>query len=223
LYSQFICEGDICFDVGANIGNRVEALLDLKARVVAFEPQSSCCEALNLRFCRNPDFVLEPCALGHEVGQADLMQSDATTISSMSAEWIKAVQTTGRFTGHTWDNRTLVNVDTLDRMIVKHGIPKFIKIDVEGFEYEVLRGLSRPVSAVSLEFTPEFLDATYKCITHLASIGEIVADYSIGESMTLCNNKWQEPMKVFDEISALPNSQTLFGDIYIIFPNHQGK
>jgi FkbM family methyltransferase len=43
---------------------------------------------------------------------------------------------------------------TLDELIGKHGVPVFIKIDVEGFEEAVLQGLSQPVRALSFEFTP---------------------------------------------------------------------
>jgi hypothetical protein len=41
FYRNFIRNGDLCFDIGANIGTRTEAFLELGAKVVAVEPQRS--------------------------------------------------------------------------------------------------------------------------------------------------------------------------------------
>jgi hypothetical protein len=74
---------------------------------------------------------------------------------------------------------------TLDKLIEQFGIPSFIKIDVEGFEYEVIKGLSKPVKALSLEFTPEIIESTYKCINYLQQLGKINLNYSVFKTMSL--------------------------------------
>ena len=74
------------------------------------------------------------------------------------------IQTSGRFGDCQWNQTTTVSVTTLDSLFAEHGVPQFIKIDVEGFEYEVVSGLSQPIKALSMEFTPEFLDSTLKCL-----------------------------------------------------------
>lgn len=52
LYGQFIRPGDLCFDIGANLGNRVALFLALGATVVAVEPQEICTRVLQLKFGR---------------------------------------------------------------------------------------------------------------------------------------------------------------------------
>ena len=42
FYREFTGPGDLCFDVGANTGNRIDPLLQLGAKVVAVEPQKNC-------------------------------------------------------------------------------------------------------------------------------------------------------------------------------------
>ena len=67
---------------------------------------------------------------------------NAPTISTMSDKWIKD----GRFSNdYKWTKTQLVAVTTLDDLIKEYGSPKFCKIDVEGFEYPVLKGLTKPI------------------------------------------------------------------------------
>lgn len=218
FYSQFIHPGDLCFDVGANIGNRTELFLQLGAKVVSVEPQSACIRALRQRFGRNPNFILIPEALGSQPGKVEMyINSRENTISSFSKEWIDTVKQSGRFSGYLWNRKQVVKVNTLNHLIDKHGIPRFIKIDVEGYEYEVLKGLSKTVRGLSFEFTPEFLGTGIKCIKHLESLGEICLNYSLGESMQMALPEWVNSDKVIAELSKYQGDNRIFGDIYVKF------
>jgi hypothetical protein len=113
-------------------------------------------------------------------------------------------------TKFNWDTKVIVPVTTLDRLIEEYGQPAFCKIDVEGFEFEVLKGLSRPIRVVSIEFTPEFMDPAIDSINRLSSLGMIWFNYAIGEWMNLRLAKWVKADEIADVIRALPDG----GDVY---------
>lgn len=173
FYSQFISRGALCFDVGANRGNRVKIFLKLHENIVAIEPQNNCVKILRTGYGNNKRLTVVQKALGESEGEAEIMISNANSISSLSPEWVEAVRHSRRFSEYRWNMKQIVPLTTLDRLIEQYGTPSFIKIDVEGFEYQVIKGLSQPVKALSLEFTPEFIESTFKCIDHLQRLGDI--------------------------------------------------
>jgi FkbM family methyltransferase len=217
FYSQFLSAGDVCFDVGANFGNRAKVFLKLGATVVAVEPQNKCVRALKTMHEENNRLIVIQKALGALEGMAELMISRASTISSLSQEWIEAVKRSGRFSEYSWDRREIVNVTTLDRLIAEYGVPSFIKIDVEGFEYQVIIGLSKQVNAISFEFTPEMIETTIRCIEHLNSLGVIKLNYSIGETMKMSLDKWVNPKEMIELLSVYQKEKRMFGDVYVKF------
>lgn len=217
FYSQFISRNSLCFDVGANIGNRTKLFLEFGARVVAVEPQGRCAEVLTRTFGGNKDFFLVQKGLGAAEGIADLNISNADTISSISTDWINSVKQSGRFKNYSWDKKQQIMLTTLDTLIGQFGNPGFIKIDVEGYEYEVLKGLTQATGVISFEFTPEYLDATLMSLKHLQSIGEIQANYSLGESMELSLDHWISVDELVDRLKSYKDSNSVFGDVYVRF------
>ncbi len=220
FYRQFIEAGGCCFDIGANLGNRTRIFSQLvgpTGRVVAVEPQSFCMAVLRRAFGGERNVMLEHTALGAAEGTAEIRLSNETTVASMAADWIAAVRRTNRFGEATrWDDTETVSVTTLDRLIVVHGEPQFIKIDVEGFEKEVIAGLSRPLATcLSLEFTPEYLDGTVACLDHLGRLGGISCNYSLGESMQLALDRWCPAAELIERLARYRDDTEVFGDIYV--------
>jgi FkbM family methyltransferase len=213
FYSQFIREGDLVFDVGANVGDRTQLFSDLNATVVAVEPQTSCFRVLQETFGKDQRITLMNVALGPEEGTAEMMVSDVDVLSSLSPEWINTVTQSGRFSNITWERKETVRLTTLDKLIEVYGCPVFIKVDVEGFEYEVLRGLSRAVPAMSFEFTPEYFDSTFACIKHLQSLSAVEFNYSTGESLELAS-EWMSGEEIQKRLKVFSCDNVVFGDIY---------
>ena len=213
FYSQFINQGDLCFDVGANLGNKTETFLKLGATVVAIEPQSVCMQQLKKKYHKNSRVILIQKALGEKEGERELFLSPAHTISSMSKEWINSVKSSVRFRNYTWNKSVTVPMTTLDKLIEEIGKPSFCKIDVEGFEFQVLKGLSQPIRTLSFEFTPEFIDSAIHCIEHLSKIGLVKFNYSVGESMRLALPTWVTNDEMCKILTNLPD-KTIFGDVY---------
>jgi hypothetical protein len=142
-----------------------------------------------------------------------MLVSQARSISSLSKEWVNAVKSSGRFAAYSWDETLMVPVTTLDSLIQDFGLPCFCKIDVEGFEAEVLAGLSKPIEALSFEFTPELTKTTVGCVAHLAAIGAYEFNFDVNESMQLQLTSWVGPQEIIKELTAITDYR-LFGDVY---------
>jgi FkbM family methyltransferase len=210
FYRGFVEPGDLCFDIGANVGNRTELLQEIGARVVSVEPQGSCVDRLRQRFSDDEAVVIVPSAVGAAPGTAEIaVCEEDSTISTMSSRW----RNEGRFSDRTWTRTESVPVTTMDQLIEEHGSPSFCKIDVEGFEKQVLEGLSSPVRCVSFEFTREFLDDARACVGLLESLGPVEVNASFGESMDL-GEQWVDPDRIFSIVEGQPNDRD-WGDIYV--------
>jgi FkbM family methyltransferase len=214
LYTQFVPPGSVCFDVGANLGSRTKIFLHIGAKVVALEPQRACTMILRTVFAGRRGLTVLRKALGPSEGTGQLSISNANGISSMSTAWMNAVSQTGRFAGSRWNETRSVDVTTLDALIARYGVPSFIKIDVEGFEHEVLSGLSKPVPALSFEFTPEYLDAAQSCVTLLGKLGSYRFNYSLGESMKLELDQWVPARELMERLDGFRRDFVTFGDVY---------
>ena len=93
FYAQFMGPGDLCFDIGAHVGNRLFVWSRLGARVVAVEPQPLCLALLRRWYGRRPDVTLVDAAIGAEQGQGALWISpDTPTVTTLSQSWIESVQ-----------------------------------------------------------------------------------------------------------------------------------
>lgn len=211
FYSEFVAKGDLCFDVGANGGNRTEIFLQLGTSVVCVEPQHSCTEQLRKLFGQRPDVFIVEKAVGDHEGFAELAMCDeCSALSTLFDGWV----TEGRFAkDYHWTKTARVALTTLDALIAAYGIPQFCKIDVEGFELQVLRGLTRPIPFVSFEFTREFLENAERCSDHLLSAGLYAFQVSLGESMHFAFPQWVGRKELHDKLASLPGDM-LWGDIY---------
>jgi FkbM family methyltransferase len=212
FYAQFIRPGNLVFDVGANLGNRSKIFLQLGAHVVAFEPQVGCAALLSQMFKKNRRFRLVRKALGPTEGSAVMFICDSHTISSLSKDWIDATTRSGRFASSRWAGRQEVAVTTLDVAISTFGFPSFVKIDVEGFEFEVLRGLSRPIETLSIEVVPECIDNAFGCLRLLEDLAEFQFQFSFGESMQFALAEWTSNAAIRGWLKSLPPGS--FGDLY---------
>lgn len=211
FYSQFVQKGDLVFDVGANLGNRTEVFLKIGARVICVEPQESCIKELRRLFGDNGNVTIVERALGESEGASELLVcEEASTISTMSKRWTDE----GRFSGkYAWTRKQPVIVTTLDALIRQYGVPRFCKIDVEGYEVSVINGLSSPIPVVSFEFTKEFLQDAKTCMERLSSLGQVQFNCSFAESMKLSHERWMASEDLYAQLDSIVDKE-LWGDVY---------
>lgn len=164
FYRKLLPPNALVFDVGANMGVFSAAFASVGARVVALEPNSDCVRHIQLSFSEMDVQVIQAAA-GTRDGLAVLNVSDAWDVtSSMSTEWMLAIQERDERYRGNWSRKSVVPMLTLDTLVEQFGVPDFVKIDVEGFEEEVLKGLSTQPRLLSFEFHSAFLPAALRCL-----------------------------------------------------------
>ena len=155
IYAPFIRPGDLCFDIGAHLGDRIRAWSKLSARIIALEPHPGMMSWLRRWYGDQPNVLLIEQAVGAQPEVATLWISRLTpSVSTLSQKWLSTVQHNRRFAGVRWEEQVPVTVTTLDALIARYGRPAFCKIDVEGAELDVLQGLSQALPALSFEYIP---------------------------------------------------------------------
>ncbi|HVY70482.1 MAG TPA: FkbM family methyltransferase, partial [Verrucomicrobiae bacterium] len=206
---QVFASGDLVFDIGANVGAKAERFAAEGAKVICFEPQPNCVATLRNKFTGRSSITVVSAGLAAAKGNLELsICSAANTISTFSSEWKQ-----GRFSDYRWDEKVTVPVMTLDEAIQTYGRPRYAKIDVEGFELEVLRGLSQIVPVVSFEYTAEFLNRAAECLSRLVSLGYRNFNATVGEKMDFVMPGWSTAEQLLAGLKSSSDS-TLWGDIY---------
>jgi FkbM family methyltransferase len=131
---QAVAPGDVVWDIGANLGLYTKVFLDLagpQGKIIAFEPAPACFAAMQETFKDVPNVQLMNMAIGNEAGTVDMnlaMNPKGATHSLVSA---------------ASDETVAVAIASSDDIVAQGlaPVPNVIKIDVEGFEYEVLLGM----------------------------------------------------------------------------------
>ncbi|MGY1604090.1 FkbM family methyltransferase [Geodermatophilus sp. SYSU D00815] len=149
LFGGLLDPGDLVIDVGANIGEFTGAFRDVGARVLAVEPQPRLARHLRRRFRDDGDVTVVETALSDHTGEATLYCTTADALATLEED--RAAGETGPGAELEWGDTITVPLRTLDELIAEHGRPALVKIDVEGHEPGVVRGLTAARPSVFFE------------------------------------------------------------------------
>jgi FkbM family methyltransferase len=216
LYGRFVKSGDLVFDLGAHVGDRISVFRRLGARVVAVEPQPALIRTLKLLYGRDRAIIIEPFAVARNLGTLELkLNLDNPTVSTASDAFVQAAHGAPGWEGQEWVKIICVPAITLDALIERHGIPAFVKIDVEGLEAEVLAGLAHAIPALSFEFTTIQPKVARDCIARCAILGYARYNAALGESHALIHRDWLSAEEITAWLASLP-LEANSGDVYAL-------
>jgi FkbM family methyltransferase len=153
------------FDVGANIGNHTLYFAKLFKRVHAFEPNPRTFELLRFNTQWSVDVRVHCHGLGDNSGVFELIEHKTNLGGSSILIGDKCA-----------DNLVAINIETLDNGSVDATDLCFMKIDVEGFEAQVIKGgiktLKQHQPVIVLEqHASEFNGGSSPALDLLASMG----------------------------------------------------
>ena len=204
---QFVGRGDLVFDIGANVGEYSETFLQLGARPIAVEPNPELTEALRSRL---PGVPVEASAVSDSTGVATFVIGDRHREATIDDGYTKLLRGRGQKL-----RSFSVAVTTLDMLAKKYGQPVFVKIDVEGHEAAVLRGMTFKPRALSFEYHPSVIDSARESLEILAGHGYQFRG-TIGFRCV-----WETPitdvngiLRLFDRAESIDPG--LFGDVYAL-------
>jgi len=173
--------GDLIFDIGANVGFKTDLFLRLGARVIAIEPDETNQSILKEKFVRfrlvrRPLIIVGKAVSDKSALETMWIDGPGSAVNTLNQKWAntlkgnKARQTCGHC-GLDFVRQKTVETTTIEQLISAHGVPIFIKIDVEGYELNVIRGLQHPVPYLSFEVNlPEFRSEGLQCVEILARL-----------------------------------------------------
>jgi len=219
LYRAFVGPGDVVFDVGAHVGDRIAAFRAIGCRVVALEPNARLHRVLRLLHGRDAGVTLLKAAAGPATGRAVLrINSRNPTVSTLSERFVEGAASAEGWEGQVWDGAAEVDVVALEDVARRHGSPAFVKVDVEGFEAEALCGLLTPPPALSFEITTVARGAGLAALDRAAELGLARYRLSLGESHAFHTPEWVDAAsmrRIIEDLPAAANS----GDVYALGPD----
>ena len=148
--------------------------------------------------------------LGAQEGWADLYNNKVRNLcATLLRSWIEwlAVQQ-GSWLVSMCQEPSMVAVTTLDQRIAEFGLPDFAKIDVEGYEYPVIQGLSQCIPALSLEFHTLYLEPVWQSLDYLARFGEMRLNYAVAEKFMWMTPEWVSLREMTTILHGIPGRVT---------------
>lgn len=204
---------NLAFDIGSNIGKTVDILRQNFKKVISFEPNPRLVNLLKQNY-ENKNVVVDGRAISFQNGIQEFKISNADTISTLSKDWVE----NSRFSeSYNWNTSIMVETLTLEKAIEEYGVPEYIKIDTEGYEYEILTNFNQflPNTIFSFEWAEEQKDKINQSLIHLKNLGYQNFGFTESDPILFDDQiNWElyENFKLIDRMDS--ERKSLWGMIY---------
>ncbi len=207
-YSSFLdiqSQNKLIFDIGANKGNKVKAFLKMGFKVIAVEPEKKALSTLRWRFGKNKRVTIVGKGVSDQHGSATIHIAESRSgLNTLSDKWVNSLETETAKRGNKkpeFKKNYQIELTTLANLYAEYGTPYFIKIDVEGFENKVIKGMKQLPAFISFETNlPEFREESIECIQHLLGLSsKLIFNYSIGDKLE--SPKWLSAQEIIGTIN----------------------
>lgn len=212
-----ILPNSLVFDIGANVGNKTDIYLKLGCKVISVEPDPKNVKILRRRFSQNKNFILVDQAVSDNEGISQFYILDpGSAYNTLSEKWKNTLDANNSI-NITSDQKKSdcinITTTTLNTLINRFGRPDYIKIDVEGYEIQVLRGLNNKIKLISFEANlPEFTQETIEIILHLQEIdNQVKFNYVLSDTGDYVLAEW---MDYINFINLIQNTEIRYMEIY---------
>lgn len=194
----------VVFDIGANKGEYTKLISNIinNAQIFSFEPHPKTFNVLKNNCQNNSNITLFNCALSSEKGKLELFDyksKDGSSHASLSSEIFSTVHNS-EITSHQ------VDVSTVDSICKENNVKfiDFLKIDVEGYELDVLKGTNKMIESNKIKYIQfEFTQLNTTTRIYFKDFWEVLSEkYKI---YRLLPNDLLE-IKIYD-----PTSNEIFG------------
>jgi FkbM family methyltransferase len=207
---ESLIPGDFVLDIGSNNGDFASQIISAGHKVVLVEPNPKLVTVLRTRFTDPTVATIVPLGVGKSSGTMSLSICDESDkLSTFATHWKE-----GRFREYSWTENVSVSITTIDDLISNFGMPRYIKIDVEGFELEVVSGMNVKAGIVSFEFTNEFVDHAIQIVQLLSNRGYSRFNIAIGENSVFSLQNWVTSAHISSILLNNRSNSGLWGDVY---------
>ena len=163
VVSKFVKSNATCFDIGANIGVYTVLMANIAGKdgmIHSFEPVSHIRRKLhaNVKLNNQKNVRINDFAIADQEGEMEMLQVKEGQFRGGTSTFIHNENISAM--GIDKFEKVLVQLNTLDDYVVENNIDEisFIKIDVEGFEWNVLEGgkesIRRFAPTILMEYDP---------------------------------------------------------------------
>jgi FkbM family methyltransferase len=207
FYSSVIPSSDgVIVDVGANMGTKVEIFRHFAGKVIAFEPDSQSADLLRRRFAWRRNVEVRECAVSDRTGFLEFYSfQPGSAFNTANIDWVKSLESGVNHMGLRLQSPSVVKVSAVRLSDITSELAniKYLKVDAEGHEAEVIATLDRPIPLISLEFNlPEALAGLKKSVSLIESVGVYEFNAVVTEPPASFELDWVNGVQLLEAIEA---------------------